>query len=57
MEFVLSLGVFCCCVPAMFIYVCVVCLTMSIGEVMCLVVIIAFAIIVYVVCAVGDGVM
>ena len=42
-KFVLSLGVFCCCVPAMFIYVCVVCLTMSIGEVMCLVVIIAFA--------------
>ena len=36
-------GVFCCCFPAMFIYVCVVCLTMSIGEVMCLVVIIAFA--------------
>ena len=56
-NFVLSLGVFCCCVPAMFIYVCVVCLTMSIGEVMCLVVIIALMeIIVYVVCEVGDGV-
>ena len=41
MNFVLSLGVFCCCVPAMFIYVCVVCLT--IGEVMCFVVIIALA--------------
>ena len=43
MNFVLSLGVFCCCVTAMFIYVCVVCLVMSIDEVMCFVVIIAFA--------------
>ena len=43
MNFVLSLGVFCCCVPAMFIYVCVVCLIMPIGEVECLVDIIAFA--------------
>ena len=34
MKFVLSLGVFCCCVPAMFTYVCVVCLTMSIGHVL-----------------------
>ena len=40
---VLSLGVFSCCVPVMFIYVCVVCLIMSIGEVKCLVDIIAFA--------------
>ena len=37
-NFVLSLGVLCCCVPAMFIYVCVVCLIMSTGEVMCFVV-------------------
>ena len=38
-----TLGVFCCCVPVMFIYVCVVCLIMSIGEVVCFVDIIVLA--------------
>ena len=42
-NFVFSLGVFCCCVPTMFIYVCVGCLIMSIGEVMCFMVVIAFS--------------